>query len=191
MSLAIVPYGNKILRTACNTVLPDYKTEQLIKEMWATLDSTGGIGLAAPQVNKALKLFIVDSKKLYDKLTEEGRRRFWGDEGIKETFINAQMISYAKETWTEPETCLSLPKIKIDVARPISIRLRYQNADMEWQEKDFGGMTARVIQHEYDHTFGKLHIDYLRKNNKPLFYSMKLNRVLKGKVITKYKMNYN
>ncbi len=191
MSLAIIPYGNKILRTTCDTVLPNNKNERLIKDMWATLDATKGVGLAAPQVNKALKLFVVDSKRLYNKLTEEGKKRFWGDKGIKETFLNAEIIAYSKETWIEKETCLSLPRIAIDVERPVFIKIKYQNADMEWQEKEFGGMTARIIQHEYDHTLGKLHIDNINKDNKPLLYNMRVKRVLKGKVYTKYKMDYS
>lgn len=188
MILPIVSYGNEILRTECNTAIRNEETQALIHDMWETLYATNGVGLAAPQVDNTNNVFIVDSKSLYNDLTDDGRKIFWGDEGIRETFVNATITSYAEETWIHKEGCLSLPKLHIDVERPIAITIKYQDKDFNWHEKNFGGMTARIIQHEYDHTNGILHIDHVNKHNRPLFFNTRLSRIAKRKVRTKYRL---
>lgn len=190
MILPIVSYGNKILRSKTTRVTNISEYTSLIEDMWETMYAAKGIGLAAPQVSKNLNLFIIDSKTLYENLTTEGRRRYWGDEGIQETFINAEILEYATETWLDKEACLSFPSIVVDVERPVSIRIKYQDKHGHLHIKTFGGMTARMIQHEYDHINGILHIDHLRKSYKPMFYNMKLERIKKGKVRTKYQMRF-
>ncbi len=188
MILPIVPYGNEVLRKTCATTIRTEATTELIHNMWDTLEATNGVGLAAPQVSSSQSIFIVDSKGMYNDLTEEGRKVFWGDKGIRKTFINATIISYAEETWIHKEGCLSLPKLHIDVERSIAITIRYQDEYFNWHEENFGGMTARIIQHEYDHVQGILHIDHVNKQNRPLFFNARLSRIVKGKVRTKYKL---
>lgn len=190
MVLPIISWGNRVLKKRTSNI-KTYNSEinQLVIDMWHTLDAAKCCGLAAPQVGHSKSLFIVDSKVLFEKLTEEGRKRFWGDTGIRQTFINAEIIETEEMTWTDPEECMSIPSVKIDVERPISIRIKYQDEHMQWHEEEYGGMTARIIQHECDHINGKLITDHLQHHHKkPLLYKWKLKRIKDGKVNTKYKM---
>ncbi len=192
MILPVVSWGNSSLKKKCihvNGITPE--TKQLVIDMWHTLDATKCQGLAAPQIGHNKNIFIVDTISIYQKLTSEGRRRFWGDEGIRQTFINPEITEIDEMTWTDAEACISIPSIKIDIERPISINIRYQDENGSWFEGEYGGMTARVIQHEYDHIIGKLITDHLQRNHrKPLFYKRKLKKIKEGKVNTKYKMQF-
>jgi peptide deformylase len=189
MILPVVAYGHSILRQKCIEISPDYpELAQLIDNMWETLYPADGSGLAAPQVNLPIKLFIVDSKEIFDRMKEEERVEYFeGDEGIQETFINAEIIEYSDEIWTEEEACLSIPEVAEDVKRPWSITIEYLNRDFQKQVKTFSGITARVVQHEFDHTRGKLYIDYVNPIKRKLL-SGKMLRIAKGQVRTKYKM---
>lgn len=112
--------------------------------MWETLYPADGIGLAAPQINRAIKLFIVDSKKIYDRLEPEEREEFFkGDTGIQETFINANIVEYSDSVWTEKEGCLSIPSISEDVERSWSITIEYFNRDFQKQLKNIFGNNSK------------------------------------------------
>jgi peptide deformylase len=189
--LPIIPYGQSILRQKCKEVDQQYPNiEQLIEDMWETLYPADGSGLAASQINHQIKLFIVDSKEMFDRMEPKERVAFFdGDEGIKETFINAKIIGYSDDLWVEKEGCLSIPTLSEEVERPWTITIEYFDKNFQIQEKTYSGTTARVIQHEYDHTEGKLYLDYINPLKRKLFGG-KLTKISKGLIKTKYKMKY-
>lgn len=190
MILPITAYGNSILRQRCEDITPDYPDlETLVANMWETLYASHGVGLAAPQINKPIRLFLVDTKHVMDQMDEEERAEYEGDEGIKEVFINAKILDFDGEPWAYEEGCLSIPKIREDVDRPESVTISYVNEAFQHQEKTFTGLSARVIQHEYDHIEGKLFIDYLKPLKKRLLQK-RLKDISKGKVSVDYKMSF-
>lgn len=190
MILPIVAYGSPILREVAKDITPDYPNlTQLIADMWETMYASNGVGLAAPQINRSIRLFTVDSKQIIDNLDEEEKAEYEGDEGIKATFINAKIIQYDGDEWPYNEGCLSIPKVREDVLRPETIEMEYLNEQFEPQRKTFSGITARVIQHEYDHLEGKLFIDYLSPLKRKLLKG-KLLDISKGKVRMDYRMTY-
>lgn len=189
MILPVVAYGRGILRQKSKDIDKDFPgLDELIENMWQTLYSADGSGLAAPQVNLSVKLFIVDSKEIYDNMDDEDRLEFFsGDEGIKETFINAKITEYSDEKWIEKEGCLSIPTLSEEVERSWTISIEYLDKDFVKHTKTFSGMTARVIQHEFDHTEGKLYLDYVNSLRKK-FINGKLLKISKGQIKPKYKM---
>lgn len=188
MELPIVIYGHPVLRKTCKEVLvDDIEMETLIGNMWESLYAANGAGLAAPQVNKGLKLFVVDTKSVYDNMKIEEREKiFSGDEGVAETFINAQIIAKSDEVTSDFEGCLSIPGITEEVNRPYEIIIDYQDIHFHWHRKQYSGYTARVIQHEYDHTMGVLFIDHLAVIKRKMLKS-KLMKIAGGKSETVYK----
>lgn len=190
MTLPIVAYGSPILRAVAVDIAPDYPNlAQLIADMWETMYASNGVGLAAPQINRSVRLFVVDSQQIIEHLDDEERAEFEGDEGIKETFINARILNYEGDEWPYNEGCLSIPKVREDVYRPETITIAYVNENFEPQHKTFSGITARVIQHEYDHIEGKLFIDYLSPLKRKLLKG-KLLDISKGKIRMDYRMTY-
>jgi len=188
MILPIVAYGHPVLRVECADIDKDYpELDKLIEDMWQTLYNSNGVGLAAPQINKPIRLFVVDSVQIVEGFEEEDKIDYPNEEPIKEVFINAHRISDDGEMWPYNEGCLSIPKIREDVMRPERVKLRYLNEKFEAQEKEFFGITARVIMHEYDHIDGKLFIDYLPPLKKKLL-KKKLSDISKGKVKVDYKL---
>jgi peptide deformylase len=189
MILPIVSYGQSVLRQKCKEIDQSYPNlNNLLEDMWETLYPADGSGLAAPQVDHLIKLFIVDSKEVYDRMTPEERiELFAGDEGIKETFINARIIKYSDDLWIESEGCLSIPSLSEDVERSWTIKIEYFDKGFKKHTKTYSGITARIIQHEYDHTEGKLYIDYVNPLIRKMINS-KLIKISKGEIKTKYKM---
>jgi peptide deformylase len=192
MILPILAYGNSLLRQKCAPITEhDAGLEKLISNMWETMENAKGCGLAAPQVGHAIRLFIVDSKTTPDDLEEEDRKRAYdaGDNGIQETFINAQMIDRSGDLHEEEEGCLSIPAGSAKIKRSWTIRIGYQNAKFEKQIRVFHGSTARMIQHEYDHIEGILYLDHLSPLTRKLMES-KLKRIAKGRIACKYPMKF-
>jgi len=190
MILPIVAYGSPILRRVAVDITPDYPNlTQLIADMWETMYASNGVGLAAPQINRSIRIFTVDSEQIIENLDEEERQEYEGDEGIKETFINAHIVAFAGDEWPYNEGCLSIPKVREDVLRPETVTIEYVNEKFEPQRKTFSGITARVIQHEYDHIEGKLFIDYLSPLKRKLLKG-KLLDISNGKVRMDYRMTY-
>ncbi len=189
MILPIVPYGQSILRQKCKEIDRQYPNlDKLIDDMWETLYPADGTGLAAPQVNHSIKLFIVDSCEIYERMEPEERTEFFvGDNGIKETFINAKIIGYSDDLWIEYEGCLSIPTLSEEVERPWTITIEYWDRNFQKQKKTYSGTTARVIQHEYDHTEGKLYLDYVNPLRRKLLGG-KLTKISNGQMKTKYRM---
>ena len=191
MVLPIVAYGNPVLRKVGKEISPDYPgLNKLIDDMWETMYNSKGVGLAAPQVNKDIRLFLIDSVQIIENLGEDEKDDFPGDEGYKGVFINAKIESINGEEWAYNEGCLSIPKIREDVLRKQVIHINFLDENFNPQTKYFTGVTARVILHEYDHINGKLFIDYLKPLRKKLL-KRKLDDISKGKVSVDYRMVFS
>ncbi|WP_078668513.1 peptide deformylase [Chitinophaga eiseniae] len=190
MILPIVAYGHPVLRKVADDITPDYpQLKELIANMWETMYGSNGVGIAAPQINKSIRLFVVDSKQIIDGLEDDEKSEYPGDEGIKEVFINAHIVETGGKEWAYNEGCLSIPKVREDVYRDETVTLSYVNEHFEPQQKTFTGVTARVILHEYDHIDGKLFIDHLKPLKRRMLKS-KLDDITKGKIRVDYKMTF-
>ncbi len=188
MILPIVAYGTPVLRTTAREIAPDYPNlEKLIADMWETLYASNGVGLAAPQVNKNIRLFIVDSIQLFANQEPEDKGKYPDEPGFKKVLINAKIKQLNGELWVYNEGCLSIPKIREDIVRPETVNIEYADENFQPHTEIFNGITARIIQHEYDHIEGKLFIDYIKPFRKKLLHG-KLSDITKGKVKVDYKM---
>ena len=191
MVLPIVAYGNPVLRKVGRNITPDYpELNKLIADMWETLYNSRGVGLAAPQVNRDIRLFLMDSLQIIENFEEDEKEDFPEDAGYKGVFINAKINELAGEEWAYNEGCLSIPKIREDILRKESVTLTFLDENFIEHTKTFNGVTARVILHEYDHIDGKLFIDYLKPLKKSLL-KRKLDDISKGKISVDYKMSFN
>ena len=192
MKLPILAYGHSILKQKCNDIEKDYpELDKLIADMWETMENANGCGLASPQIGLPIRLFIVDSKTTFENLDEQDQGIYFekNDSGIKEIFINAKIIERSAELWEDDEGCLSIPELSQKVKRPWTITIAYYNKDFELQRKTFSGTTARMIQHEYDHTEGILYLDYLKPLTKKLLEG-KLKKIARGQIKTRYPMKF-
>lgn len=190
MNLPIVAYGSPILRKVCDDIDPNYEgLEKLLEDMWETLYNSNGVGLAAPQINKPIRLFLVDSKQILENLDEEDIDAYPNDEGYKGVFINAKVIDLSGEEWKYNEGCLSIPKVREDITRFEKVEIEFLDESFKKHKKTFNGITARVILHEYDHIEGKLFIDYLKPIKRALI-KRKLEDISKGKITMDYRMCY-
>ncbi len=190
MILPIVAYGAPILRTVAKDINPDFPgLAKLIEDMWETMYASNGVGLAAPQINRDIRLFVVDSSQIFENLDKDEEGKYPDAPGIKQVFINAHIKSLDGPEWAYNEGCLSIPKIREDVNRNESVTLEYVDENFVAQTKTFNGITARVILHEYDHIEGKLFIDYLKPLKKRMLKG-KLDDISKGKVRVDYKMTF-
>ena len=188
MILPIVAYGATVLRKVSVNIDSNYEAlPKLINDMWETMYASNGVGLAAPQINKNIRLFVVDSQQIFDNLEEAEQGKYADVPGIKLVFINATIIATEGKDWAYNEGCLSIPKIREDVMRAETVELQYFDENFVQHTQSFTGITARVILHEYDHIEGKLFIDYLKPLKKKLLQG-KLNDIAKGKVRVDYKM---
>jgi peptide deformylase len=187
MILPIVAYGASVLRKVCDPIESDYPNiKVLIEDMWETMYESNGVGLAAPQINKHIRLFVVDSAQIFASAEPEDGT-YPDAPGIKKAFINAQIVELSGKEWVYNEGCLSIPKIREDVSRHENVTLSYMDENFEQHTETFTGMTARVILHEYDHIEGKLFIDYVKPLKRKMLQG-KLNDINKGKVRVDYKM---
>ena len=188
MIFPIVAYGAPVLRKVSQAIKPDYPgLETLIQDMWETMYASSGVGLAAPQINKDIRLFVMDSTQIFENLEDDEQDLYPDGPGIKKAFINARIVSLEGDEWVYNEGCLSIPKIREDVNRAETVTLSYMDENFQQYTDTFNGITARVILHEYDHIEGKLFIDYLKPLRKKLLQG-KLNDISKGKVKVDYKM---
>ena len=157
--------------------------------MWETMYASNGVGLAAPQINRPIRLFVMDSKQIFENQEEEDKGKYADEPGEKQVFINAYIQDFDGKDWAYNEGCLSIPKIREDIMRPEEVVLEYLDENFQPHTKKFVGITARIIQHEYDHIEGKLFIDYLKPLRKKMLQG-KLNDISKGKLKMDYKMMY-
>lgn len=191
MILPIVAYGHPVLRKMCDNIDPSYpELQTLIENMWATMYHTNGVGIAAPQVNVPIRLFVVDTVQIVEGFDEEDKLDYPNEIGIKKVFINAQIQELSGKLWAYNEGCLSIPKVREDVKREEKVRIKYLDENFQEHEEEFEGITARVILHEYDHIDGKLFIDHLSPLKKKLI-KKRLDDIIKGKVNIGYRMLFS
>ena len=179
MKLKIVAYGDPMLRQESEDIEPGYPgLEELIANMFESMKESNGVGLAAPQIGLSIKLFVIDSSEV--KNIKDGR---------KKVFINPEILEYIGKRASYEEGCLSIPNIHEDVVREEKIRIWYQDEHFNEFEEEFDGINARIIQHEYDHLFGKLFIDKISPLKKKLL-KRKLNDIINGTVDVDYPMRF-
>jgi len=183
MKFPIIAYGDPVLRRKATPIEPEEypHIRELIENMFETMYAAHGVGLAAPQIGLSIRLFVVDASPFAEE-----------DEtlaGFKKAFINAQVLEETGEEWPFNEGCLSIPDIREDVYRCKHVRLSYYDENWKHYEETFTGMAARIIQHEYDHTDGKLFTDKLSPLRKRLI-EKKLNDISRGIVDVEYKMKF-
>jgi peptide deformylase len=171
-------YGDPVLRKVAKDIEKGTDISELVKDMFETMHGAHGIGLAAPQIGKGIRLFIVDGTTLED---EPDLKDF------KKAFVNPKILKEEGEPWAFEEGCLSIPNIREEVERPEKLRIKYFDENWNSFEEEFDGMKARIIQHEYDHIEGKLFIDYLSPLKKRMLKG-KLNNISKGDVDTEYRI---
>lgn len=190
MVLPIVAYGNPVLRKVGKEITPDYpELNKLIEDMWETMYNSKGVGLAAPQINKGIRLFVMDSLQIIANLEDDEKWDYPNDKGFKGVFINAKINHINGEEWSYNEGCLSIPKIREDILRKEEIIITFSDENFVQHTKTFNGVTARVILHEYDHINGKLFIDYLKPLKKNLL-KRKLDNISRGKISVDYRMSF-
>ncbi|HEX7902821.1 MAG TPA: peptide deformylase [Chitinophagaceae bacterium] len=190
MILPIVAYGHPVLRKVAKDILPEHPgLEKLIEDMWETMYASNGVGLAAPQINKDIRLFVADTIQMFDGMNEEEQKEYPDAPGIKAVFINAHIVQLEGDEWPYNEGCLSIPKIREDIYRNEKVTLQFRDHNFESHITTFTGLSARVILHEYDHIEGKLFIDHLSPLKRKLMKG-KLNDISKGKIKVDYKMMF-
>lgn len=190
MILPIVAYGSPILRVVCKDIDQNYPDlQKLIDDMWETMYASNGVGIAAPQVNRDIRLFVIDSTQVFAGQDDEDKGKYPDEPGTKQVFINAHLKDLDGDEWMYNEGCLSIPKIREDIAREELITLEYLDENFQPHIKTFSGITGRIIQHEYDHIDGKLFIDHMKPLKRKLLKG-KLDDISKGKVRVDYKMMF-
>ena len=188
MILPIVAYGSPVLRKICDDIDQDYPNlDTLIADMWQTMYNSNGVGLAAPQVNAPIRLFVMDSEQIFRNQEEDEQDEYPDAPGYKGVFINAHILELGGKEWAYNEGCLSIPKIREDVFRNEQVTLEFMDENFQPHTTTFNGISARVILHEYDHIEGKLFIDYLKPLKRKLL-KRKLNDISRGNIKVDYRM---
>jgi len=190
MILPIVAYGHPVLRKQAHDIDENYPgLAQFIEDMWETMYASNGVGLAAPQVNRDIRLFVMDSAQIFANMDEQEREeeQYPDAPGIKQVFINAHVVEELGDDWAYNEGCLSIPRIREDIYRAEEVTISYQDENFRQHTKTFSGVTARIILHEYDHIEGKLFIDHISPLKRKLL-KRKLDDISKGNVSVDYKM---
>ena len=185
MIYPIVVYGDPVLRQRAKEIEKGTDLTQLIADMFETMYGAQGIGLAAPQIGKPVRLFIVDGTALKDDEDDETNGE--NMDGFKKAFINPLILQEEGEPWDFEEGCLSIPNIREKVSRKEKVKVRYYDEQWNLKEEEYDGIKARIIQHEYDHIEGKLFIDYLTPLKKRMLKG-KLNDISRGDVDTEYRI---
>jgi peptide deformylase len=180
MILPVLAYGHPTLRKIAAEIDKDYPNlQEFIDDMFETMHASSGIGLAAPQVNKSIRVFIVDASPMADEQPELA--------DFRKVFINPEIVEETGEEWTYNEGCLSLPDLREDVTRKGVVRIKYYDEGWNFHDDTFDGMPARIIQHEYDHLEGTLLVDRINPLKRMLL-KRKLTDIAKGNVDVSYKM---
>ena len=185
MILPIVAYGDPVLKRKADEIEKDYPDlQKLIKDMFKTMYKANGVGLAAPQIGKSIRLFIVDASPF-----AEGEEGDTSCDGFIRVFINPVIYEESGKEWGMEEGCLSIPHIREAVERKPNLKIEYFDENWELYEEELTGFPARVIQHEYDHIEGVLFTDKISSQRKTLLQS-KLNDISKGEIEVNYKMKF-
>ncbi|HLP74859.1 MAG TPA: peptide deformylase [Bacteroidales bacterium] len=179
MIYPIVIYGHPILRKTAAEIDKDYPgLEQFISDMFETMYHSDGLGLAAPQVGKSIRLFVIDGKALAEDEPELA--------DFKKVFINAHITERSADLIPMTEGCLSIPNLREEVERESRIKINYYNENWEYHDEVYEGYKARIIQHEYDHLDGILFPDRLSPLKKRLLKG-KLTAISKGSFEADYR----
>ena len=189
MIIPIYGYGEPVLRQVGAEITPDYPNlKEIIANMYDTMYHAHGVGLAAPQVGLAIRLFVIDTEPFSDSddISKEEAALM---KDFKKTFINAKIIKEEGDIWGFNEGCLSIPDVREDVFRHDTITIEYYDEDFNVKTEVYNGLIARVIQHEYDHIEGILFTDHLSMLKKKLI-GKKLQNIMEGKARPDYKMKY-
>ena len=189
MILPIVAYGDTVLRKKGKEISKNYPNlESLIDDMYETMYNALGVGLAAPQIGLPIRLFIVDTEPFSeDEALNEEEQKYLKD--FKQTFINPKIIKEEGDEWAFTEGCLSIPDIREDVFRQPKITIEFVDENFNKHTKEYEGLAARVIQHEYDHIEGVLFTDKISSLKKRLIKG-KLSNISKGKIKVDYRMRF-
>mgnify|MGYP000280088306 FL=1 len=194
MILPIVAYGASVLKKMADEIEEDYEgLDELIANMFETMYGASGVGLAAPQIGKSIRIFIVDASPFAEDDDEDGEKepdpRAAGLNGFKKVFINPIIESEEGEEWGFQEGCLSIPNIREEVMRQPKIRITYYDENWKFCDEEYDGYAARIIQHEYDHVEGVLFTDHLSPLKKRIL-KKKLSNISKGDVDAPYRMKF-
>lgn len=180
MIFPIVAFGHPNLRKVAVDIDKDYPDlDKLIESMYESMYESKGVGLAAPQINKSIRLFVIDAEPFSDEIPESI--------AFKQVFINAKIVEQSGEEWAFNEGCLSVPGINEDVIRPPKIRIQYYDQNWQFFDEVYEGIPARIIQHEYDHLDGIVFVDRISGLRKTLIKG-KLMDIAKGITSADYKM---
>ncbi len=180
MILPVTAYGHPVLKKVAEEIDEDYPNlPELIDDMFETMYSDEGVGLAAPQINRSIRLFIIDASPFADQIE--------GVPELKKIFINPYITEEEGSETSIEEGCLSIPNIREQVPRKPKIRIEYYDEKNEFHDEEYDGMFARVIQHEYDHLEGKLFVEKISSLRKTLL-KRKLQDITKGNVKVNYRM---
>lgn len=189
MILPIIAYGDPVLRKVGIDIQEDYpKLDGLLENMWETMYNAHGVGLAAPQIGLAIRLFLVDTTPFAEDedMSAEEKKQL---DGFKKVFINPKITDESGEEWNFNEGCLSIPDIREDVSRKDTIQITYLDTDFKEHKESYDGLLARVIQHEYDHIEGILFTDKISSLKKRLLKG-RLSNISKGKIDVEYRMRF-
>ena len=188
MILPIVGYGDPLLKKRSVNIDKNYSgLKILIRDMYETMYNASGVGLAAPQIGKGIRLFIIDTS-VFDNDEFKSNSGF-KTKSVKKTFINPEIINESGDFKFFEEGCLSIPNIRENINRKSEIKIKYQDENFNIHQDSFDGIVARVIQHEYDHLEGILFTDKISPFKKKLIKG-KLKNIITGKVPVDYIMNF-
>lgn len=190
MILPIVAYGDPVLKKEADEIDETYPDlAKLISDMFDTMYHAKGVGLAAPQIGKSIRLFIVDGSPFADEEDDEPDPKAEGIEHFKKVFINPIIEEETGEKWSFQEGCLSIPKIRENVMRKEKVLITYYDENWEFHEETYDGYAARIIQHEYDHIEGILFTDHLSPLKKKML-TKRLQNITSGRIDIDYKMSF-
>ena len=186
MILPIVAYGDPVLNKVAEDIEPDYPgLKELIANMYETMYNAHGVGLAAPQIGRSIRLFVIDASPF----AEEGDEEYEVLKNFKQTFINPIILEEEGDEWGMEEGCLSIPDVREEVYRQETLTIEYYTEDWELKEETYSGLAARVIQHEYDHIEGILFTEYVKPLRKRLIKGA-LGRIERGDIQVDYPMKF-
>ena len=178
MVLPIVMYGSRVLIERAEVIEFGSDIKELIRDMFETMDNADGVGLAAPQIGKGIRVFVTDASYIDSEIKD-----------FRRVFINPEIIVLSEEEGSYEEGCLSIPHIHLKVKRPVSLRMRCFDENWEEHDLELDGLRARIVLHEYDHIEGKLFVDYLPRLRKRMIRA-KLQNILKKKIDVKYPITH-
>ena len=191
MILPVIAYGDPVLRAECEEVEEGTDMTSVLKDMRETMHQASGVGLAAPQVGKSIRLFIVDASPFAEEEpeNEEEAQNFEILKDFKKVFINPIIEEERGKKWAFSEGCLSIPGIREEVIRENIVKISYFDEEWNFHEEEYTGVAARIIQHEYDHIEGILFTDHLNPLKRRML-KRRLTDISKGEVSVTYRMKF-